>query len=290
MSKTADATPTLAGLAPDQLAVHERLDWSAIVARAATIVRAYDTGVTLRQLFYRLVAATLLPNRVSAYKALSDVTARARRAGAFPALIDRTRAIHRATTFAGPADARDWLAAIYRRDRTEGQLVSLYLGVEKNGLVAQLDAWFGGHGIPILALGGYASQTYVDAIRADVDAQGRPAVLLYAGDFDPSGEDIDRDFLARAGCFDEVVRVALTAEQVRRHALPPQPGKVADPRAGAFVARHGALVQVELDALPPEELRALYQAAVDRFLDTSAYARVLRAEARERSSLQAATS
>jgi hypothetical protein len=124
----------------------------------------------------------------------------------------------------------------------------------------QLEAWFGALGLPILALGGYSSQTFTRQVRLDARRQRRPAVLLYGGDFDPSGEDIDRDFTARTGCFRDVVRVALTSDQVAEHELPPQPGKATDSRADGFVARHGRLVQVELDALPPEVLRALYQA------------------------------
>jgi hypothetical protein len=58
-------------------------------------------------------------------------------------------------------------------------------------------------------------------------------VLIYAGDFDPSGEDIDRDFIQRTACFDEVVRVALSLEQVERYDQPPQLGKATDfPRLG----------------------------------------------------------
>ena len=37
-----------------------RLSWPAIVKRAEQIVNEYDTPVTLRQLFYRLVAALIL--------------------------------------------------------------------------------------------------------------------------------------------------------------------------------------------------------------------------------------
>ena len=85
-------------------------------------------------------------------------------------------------------------------------------------------------------------------------------MLLYAGDHDPSGEDIDRDFIARTDCWDEVRRVALTAAQVEQYALPPQPGKETDSRAAGFVERHGRLVQVELDALPPDVLRDLFAA------------------------------
>jgi len=82
-------------------------------------------------------------------------------------------------------------------------------------------------------------------------------VLLYGGDFDPSGEAIDRDSTARTDCWVEVRRVALTAAPVQQHALPRQPGKETDSRAKGFDARHGHLVQVELDALPPDVLKDL---------------------------------
>ena len=185
-----------------------------------------------------------------------------------------------------------------------GQDVSLYLGVEKAGMVVQLQSWFGRLGVPILALGGYGSQSYVDEVVADVSrspsrpdaldraAAGLPtqrgAVLLYAGDFDPSGEDIDRDFIERTGCWDEVVRVALTARQVRDYRLPVNPGKTTDSRAAGFIERHGSLMQVELDALDPDTLRGLYQDAIDGYWDTSAYESVLAAERDDLRRLRAA--
>ena len=57
--------------------------------------------MTLRQLFYRLVSAQVIPNSQGAYKRLSALTAEARRDGDFPALIDRGRTIHQSTTFTG---------------------------------------------------------------------------------------------------------------------------------------------------------------------------------------------
>ncbi|MBA3628659.1 MAG: hypothetical protein H0W55_03135 [Actinobacteria bacterium] len=115
-----------------------RLSWSPIVERAAEIVRGYQTGVTLRQLFYRLVSEEVLPNTVNAYKGLSRETAAARRAGTFPSLVDRVRVIHRYRHFDGSTSARRWLSDIYRRDRTENQDTSVYLGVEKAGNLFQL--------------------------------------------------------------------------------------------------------------------------------------------------------
>ncbi len=263
----------------------KRIQWGYILDRARVIIEGYETQVTLRQLFYRLVAAELIPNKQTAYQTLSARTAEARRAGQFPQLLDRTREIHRDPTFADTEDAIEWLCKIYRRDRTEGQTVSVYIGIEKHGIVEQLRAWFGNLGIPILSLGGYASQTYVDKVREDVDRQGRPSVLLYAGDFDPSGEDIPRDFTKRVGSFDTVERIALSPEQVEEYQLPPQPGKASDSRAPGFIARHGELVQVEVDALPPDVLRSLYQNAIDPLVDMSILEDVLALEASERDEL-----
>lgn len=205
-----------------------RIDWSPILARAAEIVRSYDTSVTLRQLFYRLVAAQLLPNTQTVYKGLSSRTSAGQLDGTFPELIDRTRGIERASSWTSPLDALDALTDQYRRDRTAGQDVSAYLGVEKAGLVVQLDAWFGERGVPVLPLGGYSSAPLILEVRRDVARQDRPGVLLYAGDFDPSGEDIDRDFVERSGCWDKVVRVALSAEQVTTHGLPAAMGKATE--------------------------------------------------------------
>ena len=239
--------------------------------QATAIVESYDTSVTLRQLFYRLVAAKLLPNSPNSYKSLSKYTAEARRSGTFPALIDRNRSIYRFRSFSGAAPAQEWLTSIYRRDRTEGQPFSIYLGIEKAGIVEQLKSWFGDLGIPILALGGYGSQSYIDEVKQDINAQGRPAVLLYAGDFDASGEDIDRDFVKRTGCWDEVRRVALTKQQASDYNLPKLTGKTRDSRAGGFIARHGELVQVEVDALPPSVLRDLFIKAIAEFWDDEAH-------------------
>jgi hypothetical protein len=134
-----------------------KLDWDGIVAYAEQIVLSYDTGVTLRQLFYRLVSAQVLPNTTNAYKGLSRYTARARRETGFPDLIDRNRSIHRYGTFESPEEALEYIREVYRRPRDEGQEWTIYVGVEKSGIVEQLMSWFGELGIYVVALGGYSS-------------------------------------------------------------------------------------------------------------------------------------
>jgi hypothetical protein len=83
-----------------------------------------------------------------------------------------------------------------------------------------------------------------------------------------------------------VHRVALTADIVERFNLPPQPGKATDSRAAGFIRKHGALVQVELDALDPEDLRSLYQGAFTQFFDPDVYDEVIERERAERAELQ----
>lgn len=280
--------------------------WTEILEHAEEIVLSYTTRVTLRQLFYRLVADGSLSNTRSEYGQLSAKTAQARRDGWFPALMDRTRDIERFyPLFQDTDEALRWVKDRYRRDRTEGQEYSIYLAVEKAGIVEQLNQWFGRSlGIPILPLQGYSSQSFVDQVACDAaddmrsdDAEGihyanldpdgnpRPTVLIYAGDFDPSGEDIDRDFEKRTACWDCVHRVALLPEQINQYNLPPAMGKASDSRAKDFVAKHGRLIQVELDALPPPTLRGLYAEVIDRYWDNEQYELVMAQEKEERESL-----
>lgn len=260
------------------------IDWNVVIDRARETVESYDTMVTLRQLYYRLISdpSLGLPNKKSIYKTLSAKTAQARREGEFPSLIDRTREIENFASWDSPNNALKERAESYRRDRTEGQEWSIYLGVEKHGMTTQLLHWFGKYGIPVLALGGYSSQTFVDDVVRDVYEQGRPALMLYAGDFDPSGVDIDRDFMERADCFDKVTRVALSRRIIDRHDLPPMPGKESDSRSARFKLEHGELIQVELDALPPEELRKLYQRQIDKHWDIETWQASVDQESEER--------
>lgn len=260
-----------------------RGSWDAIVVEAAGIVRSYDTGVTFRQLFYRLVSRELIPNRQSAYSRLSELTAKARREGWFPDLIDNTRMIRRESSWDGAKDAMEAITSQYRRDRTEGQDYSIYIAIEKNALAALLVSWFEEKGLPVLAMGGYPSQTFVDGIKHDIDAQRRGAVLIYAGDFDASGEDILRDFENRTrGYWDSIERIALNQEQIDEYELP---GKTTDARAQAFMDKHGALVQVELDALPPDVLKKLYEDAVDSYWEDEPFEASLKVEEKDKRQL-----
>src|SRR5258708_40046494 len=103
--------------------------WTPILQHAVEIVESYDSGVTLRQLFYRLVSDGTLQNTRAEYTQLASRTAAARRDGSFPDLIDQQRQIHRYEMWSDAGSALRGLRAQYRRQRSEGQPFTIVLGV-----------------------------------------------------------------------------------------------------------------------------------------------------------------
>lgn len=264
--------------------------WPAILDRGAAIVLSYDTPVTLRQLFYRLVSEGLIRNTQNEYKTLSSVTAVARRDGAFPPLADFTREIQGGGP--GTIPPRRWLAYnlsmadAFRRNRQDGQPERVVIALEKATLAAQVVAAMADYDVSVIPLRGFASHTFKETARELVRDDPRPTHLLYVGDHDPSGHDIQRDFVLRTEeCWASVARVALTDRQVTQYNLPPMPGKATDSRARAFIERYGELVQVEVEALDPAVLLGLVRDAHAAHFDPEIHAAVLAQETEDRARL-----
>jgi hypothetical protein len=74
-----------------------------------------------------------------------------------------------------------------------------------------------------------------------------------------------------------VVKLALTMEQVEQYNPPPNPAKVSDPRATAYIEKHGDS-SWEVDALPPETLSEIIRTAFDEIVDTAKMDKVKRKE------------
>ncbi|MFD9724613.1 hypothetical protein [Streptomyces sp. NPDC059072] len=127
----------------------------------------------------------------------------------------------------------------FRLDRTTGQKRAFYVAAEKDTLGQQLTGWLEFAGIPVLVVRGFSSQSYADVVRDRVAHEQRGACLLVVGDFDCSGEDIERDWVERTGCWSSVTRVLLTYEQMRAYGLPATEGKRGDLRWLAFARRYG---------------------------------------------------
>lgn len=118
---------------------------------------------------------------------------------------------------------------------------------------------------------GFASITYLQEAADDIERDGRPTFVYVLTDFDPSGvsiaEKIEEELKARApGSGITVERLAVDREQIERWDLPTRPTKASDTRAAKFRRIHGT-DSVELDAIPPDELRNLVRSAIDSHME-----------------------
>ena len=272
------------------------IKWEPVIRQAAawanTVYEQQGYRPTLRQVFYRLVSDQWIPNTEASYKRLSSLTAEARRDGWFPPLADATRDIYVPANFTGLDDLSATAARSFRVDRWATQEKLVVIAVEKRGMLAQFEAEFGYYGFPIVPVAGYVSQTIADDLRELVERDGREAVLLYGGDHDASGRDIERDLIERTAVWGHTERVALTPEQVNEYQLPRNPAKDTDSRTKKFAAEFGH-VQYEVDALAPDVLMGLFRSALEPFVDESlirervAEEDELRVEFRERNGIAA---
>lgn len=246
-----------------------RLNWPAILALAAPLVERETALVgvapSLRRVHYLLVsspAATSLgyANTLNCYKTLSRKTTQARDLDTFPHLIDQTRSVEIAPGWTSAQSMLRALAASFTLNRDQHLDVQVVLIAEKAGVVPLLTSRY--RWLPVTASRGYVSVSHARRIAELVTAD-REAVGIYVGDYDPTGLDIDRALGERLPF--PLRRVALTAEQIAEHRLPPAPAKATDSRTRRMQAEHGTAMQVEIDALPSAALFSTIDAALARY-------------------------
>ncbi len=254
--------------------------------------KGYD--LTLRQLYYQLVARDLIPNKSTEYDKLGDVVSNARLAGLidWEAIVDRTRGLRGTVHKDNPEAAIASAARGYRRDKWTDQPNRVEIWVEKEALAGIFSRVAARNDIDYFSCRGYASQTAMyDAAKrfAHYRDMGQETVILHFGDHDPSGIDMTRDIRERIEMFlydegIEVNRLALNMDQVRRYNPPPNPAKESDSRSGQYVKLYGSS-SWELDALDPDTLANLVDEAIKDFRDEDLWEAAVAKETEERASL-----
>ncbi|MFC1453104.1 hypothetical protein ACFLSJ_07170 [Verrucomicrobiota bacterium] len=243
-----------------------------------------DAPMTVRQLFYRLVATQVIDNSDAQYNRVSRVLCEARKAGLVPWewIEDRLRRPRHVSMWYDPADFAAAVAASYRKNVWEQQETYLEVWLEKDALSAVFEDTLSRYGVTLNVGRGYDSTTSVHDAAERWRDKGDVTVLHF-GDFDPSGEDMVRSLRERLAGFEscpEIVKVALTPEDIERHSLPPNPTKKQDRRSAKFVARYGDRC-VELDALPPGVLKDRLRREIEARLDMDTMRDVWDAERKE---------
>lgn len=271
-----------------------------VIERANAIIEDYmrqGFQLTLRQLYYRFVAADLFERRYSwtgrkwtpdesgtinaepNYDMLGRVISDARRAGMvdWDAIIDRTRNLQSWTAYDDPSAAVDELAEIYNVDRWADQPYYVECWVEKDALIGVLQAACEPYRTPFFSCRGYTSDSEIWAAGRRLAARvndDKDVRILFLSDHDPSGVDMTRDVAERlslfAGRVVNVKRLALTMDQVRRYDPPPNPAKQTDSRFAKYAELYGD-ESWELDALDPPVIARLVKDAIRPLIDQSAW-------------------
>jgi len=253
-----------------------------VVGMANEIVDRYpNLTLTLRQLHYRIHEDAkkngqleYYPNTESQYKHLSDYLVKARKKGDFAwgVMEDRTRDVlsNIAPTYCFWKDEVKqrlervknppyfWIDNVIMQDRIpvivleKQALEGIFTSAIKN-------YW---HQVYVLVVcRGYNSLTqlkeFVDLVKDD--SYDRDFHCYFFSDFDPSGIDIQRNFLEQGkelGVeFSSFNRIALTKKQIGELSLPYAPVKRNDSRSNGW--KHSGVV--ELDALDPNYLVSLIE-------------------------------
>ncbi len=270
-----------------------------LIGQSQSVVEEYQKmgiKITLRQLYYQLVARDIIPNQQRAYKRLGTLIADARYAGLidWAAIEDRVRIPRLPTDFSGIPEIIRVAIAAYRLDRWEGQPCYVELFCEKDALSSVLAPIATEWHIPFSVNRGYASATAMydtaKRIMNEIDYGDKRPIILYLGDHDPSGLDMIRDVGDRVKEFDYagdsllVEHLAITMNQIEEYTPPPNPTKITDSRAEKYIEAHGDS-SWELDALPPDMLQKLVRDHILKWLDRDKYDEVLRMEEEDKNKL-----
>jgi len=266
-----------------------------IIDNSIEICSQYENGVlTLRSLHYQLVGLGMT-NDIQHYKRVvkAMIDARWDESIQFEQFSDLDREMSGSTEYSpvilddeiehGKDQIRAWMNH-YSRNRWENQDYYIEVFIEKKALQGVFTKPCRNWEVALGACKGYPSLTflYETSLRFKAaESEGKQLVIIYFGDYDPSGEDIPRSIdenLKRFGVMVHIDRIALMEEQVIEWKLPHAPAKETDSRTANWTG----LGQVELDAVKPEKLQSMCNEAIQKYFDEEKYGALIEEEETER--------
>lgn len=231
--------------------------------------------LTIRQLYYQLVARGFVDNTVRNYNNIVELMTKARLAGLidWDAIEDRTRDFISRASWTSGSEILKTCAKQYHEDLWDEQEYRVFVVVEKEALAGVLEKICREYDCPLFPARGYPSATSLrDFAKERIMRSSQQIVILHLGDHDPSGIDMSRDLEDRLSLFSrqrvniDFRRIALNMDQVEEQSPPPNPAKVTDSRYEGYRARFGD-ESWELDALSPKYLHSLIKNEVEQLID-----------------------
>lgn len=262
-----------------------------IIENAERILQEYTESITVRQLHYRLVAIGMI-NDYNHYKRVVNAMTQARwdNVISMEAFIDRERQMYGETKAKekdleneidiAKAQVSAWINN-YSLNRWSNQKNYIEIWIEKKALQGVFERPCLVNDVGLAPCKGYPSLTFLnEAYERFENIIDKNIIILYFGDYDPSGEDIPRSIkenLERMGAIVTVERIALNSEQIKEMGLPGVPPKKTDSRT---VNWDGGSV-VELDAVEPRVLGQMCKDAITKYFDNDLFEELQGQEAEE---------
>jgi hypothetical protein len=262
-----------------------------------TVLAEYEAAgyvLTLRQLYYQMVARGHIENTVQSYKRTVNLVGDARLAGLidWAMITDRNRETISPPHWTSPAEIVSAAAEQFAIDKWADQPTHVEVMVEKDALAGVLIPVCRSLDVRFTANKGYNSLSNMHEAGKRIAGylrKQKDVYILYLGDHDPSGIDMTRDVRERLEMFAdshiEVNRLALNYDQVEALNPPENPAKETDSRYQAYVLEFGES-SWELDAIEPGALAELVTNAVEDLRDSELWKEAVAREADMREQLQ----
>ena len=253
-----------------------------LLTQVQEIINSYDFALTLRQIYYQLVARQIIPNEQRYYKKLSRLCVAGRDEGILPeeGFADRLREVDKLGSWLNLNEFMQTVRRSYRKDKWQNQDSYLEIWTEKDALRSVLTEITYKYDVALMVARGQLSRTEVYRTAERYRAKTyKECYLYYCGDFDPSGLSIYDSIRKRVTDFGVSVnfeRIALTEKQIKEYRLPSDPAKQSDPNYNKFVDIYGSDMVVELDSLPPDVLRRIIESCILQNIHEGYLAQTLR--------------
>jgi hypothetical protein len=234
--------------------------------------------ITGRGVGYKLFTRGLIPSMArSEMQRVYRLLKEAREQGVIPWewIVDETRSLERTSTWSNPAEYARCVARSYRRDFWDQQPVRVEVWSEKGTVRGVLEPVLDHYAVGFRVMHGFGSATTVYDVSQGND--GRELIVLYIGDFDPSGMFMsEKDLPGRLSCYggDHITlrRIALTRAHVNGLPSFPAADKTKDKRYRWFRSNYGDRCW-ELDAMDPNDLRNCVEEAISELIEPVAWER-----------------
>ena len=245
---------------------------------AMRVIAEAAQPITGRGVGYKLFTQGLIPSMARSDMArVYRLLKQAREQNIIPWhwIVDETRSIERVATWDDPEEYAHCVARSYRRDFWNQQPHRIQVWSEKGTVRGVLAPVLDQYAVGFLPVHGFSSATTAHDIAEDNN--GRPLIVLYVGDVDPSGmymseEDLPTRLKRYEGYHVQLRRIALAVRQLEGLPSFPASDKRKDPRYKWFVNNYGRYCW-ELDAMDPNDLRDCVRRQIKKLIEPVAWAR-----------------